>query len=266
MVGCGCDAGGVKPASDSVGDDAVEDTASAVDSVNPGGDTLEILPDIDGADSVADDADTTVAEVAVDACEEVSCEVPADRCNADRSGVVVSSDAKCVTDGGAFECTAIEATVPCTYGTEFCIDERCMTHAEFCLPDPKRRWTYYTKLAAGDQSDPRPDGTIADQCCFDFNGDDKIDNRLGQIFWQNRALLGNMNEIAAKNIRDGLLKMLVEVRGLPDPEGDAVDPDAPVNAEHIEIIGAGGSGAQGGQDPATGLAVSGLHGNIRSTT
>lgn len=249
-VSLGCDSGAAKP-----GEDTVEDTAMVIDSGLPEVDSVEIRDEdtragdtLDGSDE-GDVADG--AEVAGDACSGVSCEVPPVRCNEDRSGVVVSSEAVCVADGGAFECRASEAMTACAFGTEFCIDERCMTHAEFCQPDPKRRWTYFTKLAGGNQSDPLPDGTIADRCCFDFDGDGEIDNRLGQIFWQNRALLGDVNEITVKQIASGLLSMLVEIRGLPDrEEGDGSN--APLNAEHVEIMGAGGGIPTNG---ATGLGT-----------
>jgi len=241
LVGLGCDSGAKSPEVDTVVDSAVTDTASPV------GDTLEVQSD-DVADIVEGDSlggigevveDVVVTEVIGDACADVTCMAPADRCNDDRSGVVVASDPVCVADGGDFACHASEATTACAVGTAFCLDQRCTTHAEFCQPDSNRRWTYFTELAGGDQSDPLPDGSIGDRCCFDFDGDGQFDNRLGQIFWQNRALLGNMNEIAVKQIGTGLLTMLVEIRGLPEPPGGA-DPAGSLDADHVEIMGAGG--------------------------
>ncbi len=238
VAGCGADEGAAQRTDIEV--DEVEVDEVEVDEVEVEVDDA-VQPDI-----AAETTPELVEEVR-DPCAEVSCETPpSTACNGDRSGWTAWSDTGTCAAGA---CSYSSTEGECAVGESFCTLGECMTHEAFCVLDDSRRWSYVTKLAGGNQSDPDANGVVTDACCFDFDGDGDIDNRLGEIFWQNRALLGDIKAVAATNIARGLLSIVFEVRGLEDAT-------EPLNAPVVDVIGASGSGLPSGTE--LGMGTTGI--------
>ena len=209
--------------------------ASPADATNQADTDTSLAEDLASDPGSNDATSETTEEVAPSPCEGVVCDDPPEpSCNVDRTALVTSALIGTCEDGeGEASCTYPEQVTDCAAERSFCFDRRCMTEQVFkCeVPAEVRRWSRVTTFAAGNQSDPDPTtGEIPDACCFDFDGDGQVDNRLGEIFWQNRALLGDLNSLWQQQIDRGTTRQVFEVRGLDDTT-------EPLSAPSVDVFG-----------------------------
>lgn len=195
------------------GDKGTTDTTQT-DTVSPGdtaGDTTE-----DATSNPDATGDTAGDTVVADPCTPNPCtNPPAPTCD---------EDGKVVTAGATGTCTANGAVPECAYTTTATAcepDEVCATGACIAAGDPCE---YEFAEAASVVTEIRIASLAADNsddCCFDFNGDDKVDNKLGSILKTAAGLVGDLNGTIKAQVDDGKLVILLEEEGLDDVTTDS---------------------------------------------
>jgi hypothetical protein len=152
-------------------------------------------------------------------CEDNPCQdAPAPRCSDDGKGVVTSADTgTCTAEGASFTCEYAESSVACDDG-QVCVAGACVAAGDLCDYAFADRVSYVTEIMLGNQGAGSPP---PDDCCFDFTGDGKNDNKLGSILKAASSLAGlNINSTIAEQIASGSLTLLLETRDVSDVSND----------------------------------------------
>jgi hypothetical protein len=209
-----CDSGSGETESDT---SAQTDTSTQSDT--SGQDDGQSEPGDATADTGPGDSTGGTDGQVADPCESDPCgEAPAARCSDDGKGVVTAAaPGTCVASGASFTCDYEETTTPCGAG-EACVDAACVAVGDVCDYEFADRVSYVTEIKLGNQAAGTP---AADDCCFDFTGDGKNDNKLGAILKAASSLAGlNINSTIAEQISSGSLTLLLETRDVSDASND----------------------------------------------
>jgi len=133
----------------------------------------------------------------------------------------------CNADSGQVVCTFPEALeqIACADQVRgLCLDGVCQRFASLCDFKWGERLSAIYKFALGSQSNERDpaSGSPIDSCCFDLDGDTKIDNRFGEVMRELRPFLGDFNDLMARQIAGHNFGVVFDLHARPESP-DAVD-------------------------------------------
>lgn len=209
-----CDSGGSDPdtTTDVVADTSTPDTTGDTTTPDTTADTTTDTTPGPDADVTAD-ADTTP----VDPCDPNPCtNPPAAACNSTATGVeAYAATGTCVANGTVASCTyAVTDTTLCSAADpkETCAQGKCVEVVETIDYTFDAAASYITELGIAD-----------DTCCFDFDGDSKMDNGLSALLGLLGQFLGDtdVNALLQEQIDSGSITLLLENAGLTDPNSQA---------------------------------------------
>lgn len=184
------------------------------------------------ADTTTTPSDTTATTTEVTNPSETTGDVDDDLCDpnpcttppgpvCDGNSVVTSTGGTCAEVGTSFTCTYTETPVACT-GTDVCAGGACVAGGDKCDYTFDAKVSYVTSIALGNQEEKNGDGVIPDECCFDFTGDGKVDNKLGGILGSVAGIAPDfdINGTIVEQIAEGSLVLLLETKGLESATAD----------------------------------------------
>jgi len=203
LVACGDDGG-----------DTETDTTQVNDTVGGGDTSDDVMTD------TSSEADTTTA----DPCDPNPCtSPPAATCNGDNTAVVTAaSPGTCTDDGGTASCEYTTSETACT-DDKICSGGACAEPGDPCDYTFDSKVSYITHLSIGSQAEATAPAKPADDCCFDFNDDGVVDNKLGTLLGLIGGLLGgdlDLNAQVQAQIDGGSVVVLLETLGV-DGASDA---------------------------------------------
>lgn len=165
------------------------------------------------------DATETAETTPGGACDPNPCTAgkPA-ACSADSSAVeTYATTGTCSDNGGTASCDyPVAGSTPC--GDGVCSGGACVSSVAACGYAFSDDVSYITELRLGSTAD---DGT--DKCCFDFDGDGEVDNKIGDLV---KLVMGfpqvtaDVNNVIADNIASGKFTLLMEAVGLDQLPSD----------------------------------------------
>lgn len=219
-------------------DDPATDTTDTVTDTNTNPDTTDTNtnPDTDATVEPDTTGDTTVA----DPCDPNPCTTaPAATCDGTTKKVTYAATGTCTANGTSASCAYAPTTTDCA-GTEVCAAGACVAAGDVCDYVFVDRVSYVTHIAVGNQAAGTP---APDACCFDFTGDDKVDNKLGSVLKAASGLLNlDINATIAEQIASGSLTLLLETKGVDDAANDGTVAIAGFYGTSVDANAAAGTG------------------------
>ncbi len=203
------------------------------DDAEPGdSDTQEVDTVADTASDTTDDTSTEDTSVA-DPCTPNPCTTaPAASCGDDGASITeYAAEGVCTVIDGASACDYQVTSNACAPGEVCGLTDgspRCAISEDPCDLAFDESASYVWFLAVASQIESN--GELIDDCCFDFDGDGTVDNRVGEVIRDLGGIVNvDFNGSIGQAIADGNLALVFEIAGLDDW---TVDPDVVINGHY----------------------------------
>ncbi|MBL8785828.1 MAG: hypothetical protein JNJ59_13055 [Deltaproteobacteria bacterium] len=223
-------------------DDPATDTTDTVTDTNTNPDTTDTNTNPDTDATTTPDTDTAGDTTVTDPCDPNPCTTaPAATCDGTTKKVTYAATGTCTANGTAASCAYAPTTTNCGNG-EVCAAGACVAAGDVCDYVFVDRVSYVTHIAVGNQA-AATGGVTPDACCFDFTGDDKVDNKLGSVLKAASGLLNlDINATIAEQITSGSLTLLLETKGVDDAANDSSVAIAGFYGASVDANAAAGTG------------------------